>query len=84
MRVRGGITDKEEKPIDQKNVVSSAVASSDLVLLSFVFWHAYFIPSVARCDCSGSLSERAARLFSVKGKERKDYPMKVRGKGFVV
>jgi hypothetical protein len=34
--------------------------------------------------CGGSLSERAARLFSLKGLERRDYPSKVRAKGFVV
>lgn len=34
--------------------------------------------------CGGSLSERATRLFSLKGLERKYYPSKVRAKGFVV
>jgi hypothetical protein len=35
--------------------------------------------------CGGSLSERATRLFSLKGLlERRDYPSKVRAKGFVV
>jgi hypothetical protein len=34
--------------------------------------------------CGGSLSERATRLFSLKGLTRKDYPSKVRAKGFVV
>ncbi|CAB9496398.1 RING finger and SPRY domain-containing protein 1 [Seminavis robusta] len=33
--------------------------------------------------CGGSLNERAARLFSLKGLERKDYPKKVRAKNFV-
>lgn len=34
--------------------------------------------------CGGSLRERAERLFSLKGLERKDYPGKVRAKNFVV
>ena len=34
--------------------------------------------------CGGSLSERASRLFTLKGLERKDYPSKVRAKGFFV
>jgi hypothetical protein len=34
--------------------------------------------------CGGSLSERATRLFSLKGLERRDYPSKVRAKGFIV
>ena len=34
--------------------------------------------------CGGSLDERAKRLFSLKGLERKDYPQKVRAKNFVV
>jgi hypothetical protein len=35
------------------------------------------------CKCGGSLDERAARLFSLKGLRREDYPKKVRGKNFV-
>jgi Replication stress response SDE2 C-terminal len=34
--------------------------------------------------CGGSLSERAARLFSLKGLKREDFPMKVRAKNFKV
>ena len=34
------------------------------------------------CKCGGSLDERAARLFSLKGLKREDYPKKVRGKNF--
>jgi len=34
--------------------------------------------------CGGSLQERAKRLFSLKGVDRKDYPMKVRAKNFVL
>jgi len=37
-----------------------------------------------QCKCGGSLEERAQRLFSLKGLERKDYPTKVRGRNFVV
>jgi Replication stress response SDE2 C-terminal/Silencing defective 2 N-terminal ubiquitin domain/SPRY domain len=33
--------------------------------------------------CGGTLSERAARLFSLKGLARKEYPRKVRAQGFV-
>ena len=36
------------------------------------------------CKCGGSLDERAARLFSLKGLKREDYPKKVRAKNFVV
>ena len=36
------------------------------------------------CKCGGSLDERAARLFSLKGLKRDDYPKKVRAKNFVV
>ena len=36
------------------------------------------------CKCGGSLDERAARLFSLKGLKRQDYPKKVRAKNFVV
>ena len=36
------------------------------------------------CKCGGSLDERAARLFSLKGLRREDYPKKVRGKNFVI
>jgi len=32
--------------------------------------------------CGGSLQERAARLWSLKGLKREDYPMKVRAKNF--
>jgi len=35
------------------------------------------------CKCGGSVDERAARLFSLKGLKREDYPKKVRGKNFV-
>jgi hypothetical protein len=31
----------------------------------------------------GALAERAARLFSLKGLQRKDFPKKVRAKGFL-
>uniref|UniRef100_A0A7S1V2T1 SDE2/SF3A3 SAP domain-containing protein n=1 Tax=Grammatophora oceanica TaxID=210454 RepID=A0A7S1V2T1_9STRA len=34
--------------------------------------------------CGGSLQERAARLFSLKGLQRKDFPMKIRAKTFVL
>jgi hypothetical protein len=34
--------------------------------------------------CGGSLPERAARLFSLKGLKREDYPIKVRAKNFKV
>jgi len=34
--------------------------------------------------CGGSLQERAKRLFLLKGLDRKDYPMKVRAKNFVL
>jgi len=34
--------------------------------------------------CGGSLHERAARLFSLKGLEKKDYPKKVRAKNFIL
>lgn len=34
--------------------------------------------------CGGSLQERAARLFSLKGLKRDDYPIKVRAKSFQV
>ena len=37
-----------------------------------------------QCKCGGSLEERAKRLFSLKGLERKDYPSKVRARIFVV
>ncbi|KAG7352576.1 telomere stability protein [Nitzschia inconspicua] len=33
--------------------------------------------------CGGTLEQRAERLFSLKGLERKEYPMKVRVKGFL-
>jgi len=33
--------------------------------------------------CGGTLTERAVRLFSLKGLERKEYPKKVRAAGFV-
>lgn len=33
--------------------------------------------------CGGTLSERAERLFSLKGLSRKEYPRKVRAQGFV-
>jgi hypothetical protein len=36
------------------------------------------------CKCGGSIQERAKRLFSLKGLERKDYPAKVRAKNFRV
>ena len=36
------------------------------------------------CKCGGSLEERAARLFSLKGLKREEYPKKVRAKNFVV
>jgi hypothetical protein len=34
-----------------------------------------------RVKCGGTLAERAARLFSLKGLDRNDYPKKVRAKG---
>lgn len=34
--------------------------------------------------CGGTLNERALRLFSLKGLARKDFPKKVRAKGFVL
>jgi hypothetical protein len=37
-----------------------------------------------QCKCGGSLEERAMRLFSLKGLERKDYPAKVRARNFVI
>lgn len=37
-----------------------------------------------QCKCGGSLTERATRLFSLKGLDRKDYPLKVRARNFVV
>eukprot|EP00980_Cylindrotheca_fusiformis_P021408 scaffold8259_cov143-Cylindrotheca_fusiformis.AAC.26 len=33
--------------------------------------------------CGGTLAERAARLFSLKGLERREFPVKVRASGFV-
>ena len=36
------------------------------------------------CKCGGLIQERAKRLFSLKGLERKDYPAKVRAKNFRV
>ena len=43
-----------------------------------------YMPNFYYLDSSGSLSERAARLFSLKGLPRKEYPMKIRAKNFVV
>lgn len=36
------------------------------------------------CKCGGSLDERAARLFSLKGLKREEIPKKFRGKNFVI
>ena len=36
----------------------------------------------SRAECSGSLEERATRIFSLKGLKRSEYPKKVRGKNF--
>lgn len=36
-----------------------------------------------KVKCGGTLSQRAERLFSLKGLEHKDFPKKVRAKGFI-
>lgn len=36
-----------------------------------------------QCKCGGTLEERAKRLYSLKGLDRKDYPPKVRARNFV-
>lgn len=34
--------------------------------------------------CGGTLDERASRLFSLKGLRRDEYPIKIRGKNFIL
>jgi len=60
---------------------SSTNAEFDFVC--FALCNSYAFSSLS-AHSSGTLDDRASRLFSLKGLRRDEYPMKIRGKNFIL